>query len=36
MVRMEIPKSDKLEPRVDWAYEFYAYTTTEATDLYRR
>lgn len=32
MVKMEAPTTESGKPRIEWAYEFYDFSTTEATD----
>jgi hypothetical protein len=33
LVRMRAPLDDTSNPSIDWAYEFYKYTTEEADDV---
>jgi hypothetical protein len=36
LVKLEAPQTESGAPRIDWSYEFYDFSTTEATDQYRR
>lgn len=36
MVKMEAPQTESGLPVIDWSYEFYDFSTAEASDQYRR